>query len=91
VARRHPPYGAGAVPRVAALSPEDPTGSRNGDDGQEAPPRLFRIDRKMVLLLLAGGIAALLIFWLEPSFTLRYVVVGVLGASYVFLRFNDWR
>ena len=45
----------------------------------------------MVVLLLAGAVAALLIFWLEPSFTLRYVVVGVLGAIYVFLRFNDWR
>jgi hypothetical protein len=60
--------------------------------GQEPPsPPLFRIDRKMIVLLVCGAIAALLIFWFEPSFTLRYVVVGVLGAIYVFLRFNDWR
>ena len=63
--------------------------SRRDEDPSSAP--LFRIDRKMIVLLLCGAIAALLIFWFEPSFTLRYVVVGVLGAIYVFLRFNDWK
>lgn len=62
------------------------------DGPPERPPApLIRIDRKMIVLLLIGAIAALLIFWFEPSFTLRYAVVGVLGAIYVFLRFNDWR
>ena len=65
----------------------DPAGR---DDAQPAAP-LFRIDRKMIVLLLCGAVAALLIFWFEPSFTLRYVVVGILGAIYVFMRFNDWR
>jgi hypothetical protein len=51
----------------------------------------IRIDPKMIVLLVVGMIAAMLIFWFEPSFTLRYVVVGVLGVIYVFLRFNDWR
>ena len=63
------------------------------EQGRTEPPAapLFRIDRRMIVLLLVGLVAALLIFWFEPSFTLRYVVVGVLGAIYVFLRFNDWR
>lgn len=68
-----------------APSPDAGTGS----EPQSAP--LFRIDRKMIVLLLCGAVAALLIFWFEPSFTLRYFVVGILGAIYVFLRFNDWR
>lgn len=67
----------------------DPSGGAR-DDERGSPP-LFRIDRKMIVLLVCGLIAALLIFWFEPSFTLRYVVCGVLGAIYVFLRFNDWR
>jgi hypothetical protein len=68
-----------------------------GDGGpeQHEPDRpaapLFRIDRKMIVLLAVGLVAALLIFWFEPSFTLRYAVVGVLATIYVFLRFNDWR
>jgi hypothetical protein len=74
----------GEPPESAQREPED-----EGPRRPAAP--LFRIDRKMIILLLVGAIAALLIFWLEPSFTLRYVVVGVLGAIYVFLRFNDWR
>ena len=74
---------------------EEPQGSerRAPEDGRPERPAapLFRIDRKMMILLLVGAVAALLIFWFEPSFTLRYAVVGVLGAIYVFLRFNDWR
>ena len=63
----------------------------SGREGERPAGPLFRIDRKMIVLLLCGALAALLIFWFEPSFTLRYIVVGVLGAIYVFLRFNDWR
>ena len=62
-----------------------------GGEPPDKPAPIVRIDRKMIVLLVAGLIAALLIFWFEPSFTLRYVVVGVLGVIYVFLRFNDWR
>jgi len=59
---------------------------------EDAPWSLpIRIDPKMIVLLVVGMIAAMLIFWFEPSFTLRYVVVGALGVIYVFLRFNDWR
>jgi hypothetical protein len=71
-------------PASAGRAPE-----QGRPEGPAAP--LFRVDRKMIVLLLVGLVAALLIFWFEPSFTLRYVVVGVLGALYVFLRFNDWR
>jgi hypothetical protein len=52
---------------------------------------MVKIDRKVAVLLVAGMVAALLIFWFEPSFTLRYAVVGVLAALYVFFRFNSWR
>jgi hypothetical protein len=76
------------------MTEEGPT-SAGGAPQEERPERppapLVRIDRKMIVLLLVGLVAALLIFWFEPSFTLRYAVVGVLGAVYVFLRFNDWR
>ncbi len=72
-----------------APSPDAGTGSEPPSEPPSAP--LFRIDRKMIVLLLCGAVAALLIFWFEPSFTLRYFVVGILGAIYVFLRFNDWR
>jgi hypothetical protein len=58
-------------------------------DRPAVPP--LRIDPKMIALLIVGMVAALLIFWFEPSFTLRYAVCGILGAVYVFLRFNDWR
>lgn len=76
------------------MTPRDdlePAPERRDEEHSTPPAPLFRIDRKMVILLLVGAVAALLIFWLEPSFTLRYVVVGILGAIYVFLRFNDWR
>jgi len=69
---------------------DDRHGASDPENGSPSAP-LFRIDRKMIVLLFCGAVAALLIFWFEPSFTLRYVVVGVLGAIYVFLRFNDWR
>jgi len=52
---------------------------------------MIKIDPRVAVLLAVGGVAALLIFWLEPSFTIRYVVVGVLGALYVFFRFSSWR
>jgi len=71
------------------VSADGPGETRDHDEPPEPP--LFRIDRKMIVLLACGLVAALLIFWFEPSFTLRYVVCGVLGAIYVFLRFNDWR
>ena len=71
--------------------PESPQRPPEDENLRRPAAPLFRIDRKMIVLLLVGVVAALLIFWLEPSFTLRYAVVGVLGAIYVFLRFNDWR
>ncbi|HEY8516781.1 MAG TPA: hypothetical protein VIS07_14835 [Candidatus Binatia bacterium] len=52
---------------------------------------MIQIDPKVAVLLAVGMVAALLIFWLEPSYTVRYIVVGVLGALYVFFRFNSWR
>jgi hypothetical protein len=74
------------------VSAEPPSSPESGaPEREQKTGPLFRIDRKMMILLLVGAVAALLIFWFEPSFTLRYVVVGVLGAIYVFLRFNDWR
>lgn len=74
---------------VGHAAPADPSQHPSGAPAPRAP--IVRIDRKMIILLVAGLIAALLIFWFEPSFTLRYIVCGVLGAIYVFLRFNDWR
>lgn len=61
------------------------------DRGEQPAASPIRIDPKMIVLLVIGMVAALLIFWLEPSYTLRYAVCGILGAIYVFLRFNDWR
>jgi len=52
---------------------------------------MVKIDKSVIVLLVLGMVAALLIFWFEPSFTLRYIVVGVLAAVYVFLRFSSWR
>ena len=80
---------------MSSDDPDDTAGEQDaparskGDDNPWALP--IRIDPKMIVLLLVGMIAAMLIFWFEPSFTLRYVVVGALGVIYVFLRFNDWR
>jgi hypothetical protein len=76
---------------VTAERPSRPDDGSVDRGRERRPAPLFRIDRKMIVLLLVGAVAALLIFWFEPSFTLRYAVVGVLGAIYVFLRFNDWR
>ncbi|MEW6272940.1 MAG: hypothetical protein AB1689_26995 [Thermodesulfobacteriota bacterium] len=52
---------------------------------------MVKIDPRVAVLLVVGMIVAMLIFWFEPSFTLRYIVVGVLAALYVFFRFNSWR
>jgi hypothetical protein len=70
-----------------------PSGERAPHDGSPPEKRapIVRISRPMIVLLVTGLIVALLIFWFEPPFTLRYIVCGVLGAIYVFLRFNDWR
>lgn len=78
---------------MSADDPDEPSGEEHRRPPREDDPWSvpIRIDPKMIVLLVAGMIAALLIFWFEPSFTLRYVVVGILGVIYVFLRFNDWR
>jgi hypothetical protein len=83
------------------MSPDDPDDPDERPAERDVPARAdrehqpwglpIRIDPKMIVLLVVGMIAAMLIFWFEPSFTLRYVVVGALGVIYVFLRFNDWR
>lgn len=72
-------------------APERPPDRAPDEAGAPRRAPAIRIDPKMIVLLIVGMVAAMLIFWFEPSFTLRYVVVGVLGVIYVFLRFNDWR
>lgn len=59
--------------------------------GHATPQSPLRIQKSVVILLLVGGVVALLIFWFEPPFTLRYVVVGILAGLYVLFRFNSWR
>jgi hypothetical protein len=80
------------------MSPSDPDEPAGKEDAPASAPAEdspwalpIRIDPKMIVLLIVGMVAACLIFWFEPSYTLRYFVVGILGVIYVFLRFNDWR
>lgn len=74
----------------------EPTPAEGGPTSRQDEPERpavfpIRVAPKVIVLLSVGMVAALLIFGLEPSYTLRYIVCGILGAAYVFLRFNDWR